>query len=139
MTTFVLLILLKTGTFGLSALLYNSMAAFSGVGYLDDTLIVTFFVSVTYYGFYNWSEKQVSFASYRQDESKLPFKMSELYQYHRDKAIGNLTRNFGIFTLMAWYCGAICVTVSFYCYGGQPNHDGMTRDVWGVGLLIWLL
>jgi Phospholipid-translocating P-type ATPase C-terminal len=65
--------------------------------------------------------------------------MADLYQYHRDKAIGNWMRNFALFMLMAYYAAAVAFTVSFYCYGGRPNHDGMTRDMWGVGLLIWLL
>lgn len=60
MTTFVLLILLKTSVFGLSAFLYNTMASFSGISYVTDTLFAVFSLNVTYYGFYNWFEKPIS-------------------------------------------------------------------------------
>ena len=65
MTTFVLLILLKTSVFGLSAFLYNTLAAFSGISYVTDTLFAVFSLNVTYYGFYNWFEKPISQARYR--------------------------------------------------------------------------
>lgn len=139
MTTFVLLILLKTSVFGLSAFFYNTLAAFSGISYVTDTLFAVFSLNVTYYGFYNWFEKPISQERYRQDESKMPFKLSEIYQYHRDKAIGNWMRNFGLFMLMAYYASAIAFTVCFYCYGGRPNSKGKIRDMWGVGMQIWLL
>ena len=51
----------------------------------------------------------------------MPFKLSEVYKHHRDKAIGNWMRNFGLFMLMAYYASAIAFTMSFYCYGGRPN------------------
>ncbi len=60
MTTFVLLILLKTSVFGLSAFLYNALAAFSGISFVSDTLFAAFSANVTYYGFYNWYEKPIS-------------------------------------------------------------------------------
>jgi hypothetical protein len=69
----------------------------------------------------------------------MPFKLSEIYKYHRDKAIGNWMRNFGIFMLMAYYAASIAFTVCFYCYGGRPNSKGKTKDMWGVGMQIWLL
>jgi len=65
MTTFVLLILLKTSVFGLSAFFYNTLAAFSGISYVTDTLFAVFSLNVTYYGFYNWFEKPISQERYR--------------------------------------------------------------------------
>ena len=73
------------------------MAAFSGISYVTDTLFAVFSLNVTYYGFYNWFERQISQTRYRQDETKLPFKLAELYKYHRDKLIGNWMKNFGLF------------------------------------------
>jgi len=60
MTTFVLLILLKTSVFGLSAFFYNTLAAFSGISFVSDALFAAFSANVTYYGFYNWFEKPIS-------------------------------------------------------------------------------
>jgi hypothetical protein len=139
MTTFVLLILLKTSVFGLSAFFYNTLAAFSGISYVTDTLFAVFSLNVTFYGFYNWFEMYTSQAKYRDDESKLPFRLSELYAYNRDKLLGNWMRNFGIFMFMAYYASVVAFTVCFYCYGGRPNAQGKSRDMWGVGLQIWLL
>lgn len=139
MTTFVLLILLKTSVFGLSAFFYNTLAAFSGISYVTDTLFAVFSLNVTFYGFYNWCEMYTSQAKYRDDESKLPFRLSELYAYNRDKLLGNWMRNFGIFMFMAYYASVVAFTVCFYCYGGRPNAQGKSRDMWGVGLQIWLL
>jgi len=51
MTTFVLLILLKTSVFGLAAFLYNTMTGFSGISYVTDTLFAFYSLNVTYYGF----------------------------------------------------------------------------------------
>jgi len=83
LTSFILLILLKTGVFGLAAFLYNTFAGFSGVSFVTDILFAVF-LWVTWFGFYNWFEKKVSLANYRQNESLLPTKLAEIYKYHRD-------------------------------------------------------
>jgi hypothetical protein len=59
-TTFTLLLLLKTSVYGLSAFFYNTMAAFSGISYITDTLFAVYSINCTFYGFYNWFEQNIS-------------------------------------------------------------------------------
>jgi magnesium-transporting ATPase (P-type) len=123
-TTFSLLIITKTSVFGLSNVLFNTSAAFSGTNIVTDAFFAVYSINVTWYGFYNFFDQFVSFARYKHDETHMPFKLSHHYAYVRDFLVRNWLRNFGIWVVLYYYAAAVAFVLPFYAYGSNFDAHG---------------
>ena len=122
LTDFCNMMFYKTMVMGTVGIFYNSAAGWSGGFFVQDMLFLLY--NLVSYGYYPWSEVNISKRHYQDDESKLPFKMSEAYIYYRDMYMKGMMRRFLIFLVFSYYGGAVVYYVSFHGFGASLSNDG---------------
>ena len=111
LTDFINLMMSKTMIVGTVGIFFNAEAGFSGNYFVQDFLFL--FYNFTSFGYYTFLEVNISKRYYQDNESRLPFRMSQVYAYYRDKYMKTMMQRFLIFSGFMYYGGAI----SYYiCY-----------------------
>ena len=102
----------KTMITGTTGIFYNIYAGFSGGYFIQDFLFV--FYNFTTYGYYCFTEVNISKRYYQDREHEMPFKMSDCYAYFRDKYMKRMLFRFVIFSFFMYFGGAVCFFVPMY-------------------------
>lgn len=122
LTDFCNLMFAKTMVVGTVGIFYNSEAGWSAGNFVEDILFIMY--NMVNYGYYPFLEVNISKRYYQDNESKLPFKMSEAYSYFRDVYMKGMMRRFFIFLVFSYFGGASAFYVTYYSFGNSIGVDG---------------
>lgn len=119
---------------GTLCIFYNMHTGFSGGYFVQDLLFLLY--NFTSYGFYTCFEVNISKHYYQNDESKLPFHMSEAYAYVRDHYMKSMMKHFFYFSFFMYYGGCAAYYVIFYSLQDSISGVGQVQSLWTVGFAL---
>lgn len=122
---------------GACKLMFNLNAGFSATDFVDDLMFTAYAILLTQYGFYLWTEVQVSRERYSHDESLLKYKLSEQYTVYRDVFIKKLLRRFFIFVAMTYWASAWCYAITQTALKDAVNVSGNMLDHYSMGFAMF--
>ena len=134
LTDFCNLMFAKTMVIGTVGIFYNSNSGWSAGYFVEDILFIMY--NMVNYGYYPIFEVNISKRYYQDNESKLPFKMSEAYSYFRDVYMKGMMRRFFIFLVFSYFGGASAYYVTYYGFGDSYGVDGQPQGLWTTGLCL---
>ena len=111
LSDFVNIMLAKTMITGTTAIFYNFHCGFSVGNFVQDFMFLMY--NFTTFGWYPILEVNINKRRYQDDESKLPFSMSEAYAYFRDRYMKGMLNRFCIFSFFIYYGGAVSYYITF--------------------------
>ena len=117
--------------------MFNLNAGFSATDFVDDLMFTAYAILLTQYGFYLWTEVQVSRERYSHDESLLKYKLSEQYTVYRDVFIKKLLRRFFIFVAMTYWASAWCYAITQTALKDAVNVSGNMLDHYSMGFAMF--
>lgn len=129
--------------FSIPLIFFNLKAASSGLIFYDGLYDALYEVTMTELGlaFYCWFE--ITADHKFKDPGFLSSYLPELYNHNKVAETKTMLQKFGIWSLFAWYSGAVFFYVSFYAINGVnviSNESGKVDGLWtaGFGSLVML-
>lgn len=136
---YMLIIIAKTGIYGLIQLFYNLYADFSAQSPIPDPLQFTYSAIVAQVGFFVNFETLLPARKYKYREDLLPFKLSELYANTKLFSYQKQGRNFFRFLVFTYYSAVICLAFGLN-FGETITAEGKSQSLWWTGMLMfWLV
>ena len=112
LTSYIILDMSRMMLFAAIIIFYSFLNGFSCTDFVQDFLLA--YYSWSSYGFYTILENNVNNHDHSEDESTLPYKMSQNYQHHRDKHIKKLIKKFAIFSVFVYMGGMAMTYITFF-------------------------
>lgn len=133
LTNHICLIMSKAILSSASKIFFNIFTGFSAQDFVNDVYFILYAIFLTQYGFYTWTDRQLSNHRFSQDESLLHYKLSENYSMVRDNFISKIKHRFAVFLVMTYWGSFFSTLITMSTLQAEVNSTGQTLDQFAMG------